>query len=62
VLDQQQWKKLLLAVQALASAYGSLESSSGLLIVAMADKEAAIVLPRKDHLARYFSSPETNAC
>jgi transcription initiation factor TFIIH subunit 3 len=55
-------EEVLLAVQAFASAYGSLERSSGLLIVAVADNEAAVVFPRKDHLARYFSSPETNAC
>jgi transcription initiation factor TFIIH subunit 3 len=55
-------EEVLLAVQAFASAYGSLERSSGLLIVAVADNEAAVVFPRKDHLARYFASPETNAC
>jgi len=55
-------EEVLKAVQAFATAFGSLERGSGLLIIAVAGNESAVVFPRKDHLARYFSSPETNAC
>ncbi|CAB9527745.1 transcription factor IIH subunit 3 [Seminavis robusta] len=55
-------EEVLRAVQAFATAFASLERTSGLLIVAVAHNETAVVFPRKDHLARYFSSPETNAC
>jgi transcription initiation factor TFIIH subunit 3 len=52
--------ELLRAVQAFATAFGSLERGSGLLVIGVADNEVAVVFPRKDHLARYFSNPETN--
>lgn len=55
-------EELLIAVQAFATAFGSLERISGLVIVGVADNETAIVFPRKDHMARYFSNPETNPC
>lgn len=55
-------EEVLRAVQAFSTSFGSLERSSGLLIVAVADSETAVVFPRKDHLARYFASPETNPC
>ena len=55
-------EEVLRSVQAFSTAFGSLERVSGLLIVAVADNETAAVFPRKDHLARYFSNPETNPC
>lgn len=55
-------EELLRAVQAFATAFGSLETGAGLLVIGVADNEVAVVFPRKDHLARYFSNPETNPC
>lgn len=54
--------EVLRAVQAYSTTFASLERRSGLLVVAVADNETAVVFPRKDHLARYFASPETNPC
>ena len=55
-------EEVLRSVQAFCTSFGSLERVSGLLIVAVADNETSCVFPRKDHLARYFASPETNPC
>jgi len=54
--------EVLRSVQGFCSSFGSLERGAGLLIVAVADNETAVVFPRKDHLAKYFASPETNPC
>lgn len=55
-------EEVLRSVQAFCTSFGSLERVSGLLIVAVADNETSCVFPRKDHLARFFASPETNPC
>jgi len=51
--------ELLSAVQAFASAFGSLDRDSALVMVAVAGNQTAVVYPRKDQLETYFANPET---
>eukprot|EP00934_Nitzschia_sp_Nitz4_P003207 Nitzschia sp. Nitz4//scaffold11_size288233//88673//89734//NITZ4_000755-RA/size288233-processed-gene-0.152-mRNA-1//1//CDS//3329534017//3197//frame0 len=50
--------ELMSAVQAFASAFGSLEREAALLIVAVAGNKTAVVYPRKDQLEDFFANPD----
>jgi transcription initiation factor TFIIH subunit 3 len=52
-------EEVLESVQAFASAYSSLERDAGLLIIAVADGETALVYPRKNHLQEWLRHPES---
>lgn len=51
--------ELLSAVQAFASAFGSLDREATLVLVAVAGNQTAVVYPRKDQLETFFANPET---
>ena len=51
--------EVLEAIQAYSSAFCSIERDSGLIVIAVADNEAAIVYPRKNNMAEWLQRPET---
>jgi transcription initiation factor TFIIH subunit 3 len=51
--------EMLSAVQAFASAFGSLERDAALVLVAVAGNRSAVVHPRLDQLETFFAHPET---
>lgn len=51
-------EEVLEAVQAYASAFCGIERDAGLIIIAVADNESAVVYPRKNYLRQWLVNPE----
>jgi transcription initiation factor TFIIH subunit 3 len=54
-------EEVLEAVQAFGSAFCGIERDAGLIIIAVADNEAAVVFPRKKHLQAWLNNPQNYA-
>lgn len=52
-------EEVLFSVQAFAVAASSIERSAGILILAVADNESAVVYPRKDHVAAWLRATDS---
>jgi len=54
-------QEMLESAQAFASAFGTIERESGLVVMGVADNETAVLFPRKDALAEWLAYPENYA-